>query len=519
MSDRPLQQPFEATGTWHLPDSPDRVITGDLRYTVNGTELDLHEPFYVRRGVISTSDERPRYPLIHGTTREGEAMTLLNAQSAGWSFNFSSGGFRESERVFSVWLLVGAHVPANFTYPKVGFRIPGLQVWLSRKVIEETLERDEATHESSVSYRVRGFREEKLRVPSIETTFGWGTSRHFNADAFTSIDVTVSGWLTIEPDSPKPLEWFIDQESKATTMLAFLAGTSMSPDLIEASIDASTHRVSVMVTLRDAKYCSYKNLHDFFMPRGSMTVDLGTVLNNWFEVYEKVDKPSQLALSVFGSEKLWLHVEFLSLVQALEGFHRGLFEGKYMPDEDYEPIKDTLGKAIPSGLADDHKAALRARFRYGNQFSLRKRLDALAGRLSPALRAMIFGANGGVPGQWVDTRNFYSHWDESLSSKILDGQGMYYANVRMRHFLRALYLDLMRIPQEAILASLRNASDSSQHLIQLNAAERRAADPSDMSGAYMRIQEQKREAGSEATPETSADEPSQPTPDDEDTGG
>lgn len=507
MAERPLQESFQVTGTWHLPESPDRVITGDLRYTTDGTELDLHEPFTVQRGVFRTSDERPRYPIIHGTTREGEAMTLLNAQSAGRSFNFSSGGFRESERVFSVWLLVGAHVPADFLYPKVSLRIPGLQVWLSRKVIEHTLERDESTRESTVSYRVHGFKEEKLRISSVGASLGWGTSRHFSADPFTTIDVTVSGWLTIEPDSPKPLEWFIEQQSKATTMLAFLAGTPMSPDLIEASIDSSTHRISVMVTLRDAKYCSYKNLSDFFMPRGAMTVDLGTVLNSWYEVYDRVNKPSQLALSVFGSEKLWLHVEFLSLVQALEGFHRGLFEGKYMSDEDYGPVKDTLGKAIPPELADDHKAALRARFRYGNQFSLRKRLDQLADRLSPALRAMIFGANGGVPAEWVDTRNFYTHWDEPLSPKILDGQGMYYANVRMRHFLRALYLDLMHIPQEAILASLRNASDSSQHLIQLNAAERRAVEPTDMSGAYMRIDEHKRDDGGEAT---SAGEASKP---------
>jgi len=46
------------------------------------------------------------------------------------------------------------------------------------------------------------------------------------------------------------------------------------------------------------------------------------------------------------------------------------------------------------------------------------------------------------------------------------------ANVRIRHFLRALYLDLAGIPQEAILRALNGHSDGSQHLLQINAMNR-----------------------------------------------
>ena len=196
-----------------------------------------------------------------------------------------------------------------------------------------------------------------------------------------------------------------------------------------------------MVALRDAKYCSYLNLHDFYMPRGVMEAEFADVVAHWFEVYPKVDMPSQLTLSVFASEKLWVHVEFLSLMQALEGLHRGLH--------------------------------------YGSRISLHKRLDALASHLSEPLRYMIFGADGKVPRQWIDTRNYYTHWNKELRLKALEGEGMYYANVRMGHFLRALYLHLMGIPHEAILKALGNVSNTSQHLVQLNAFERRRANPKD----------------------------------------
>ncbi len=61
----------------------------------------------------------------------------------------------------------------------------------------------------------------------------------------------------------------------------------------------------------------------------------------------------------------------------------------------------------------------------------------------------------------------YTHWNEKSRQKILDGQGMVDANVQIRHFLRALYLDLASIPQEAIFAALQNFSSEFQPLTQI----------------------------------------------------
>jgi hypothetical protein len=234
-------------------------------------------------------------------------------------------------------------------------------------------------------------------------------------------------------------------------------------------------------------------LLDFFMPKGAIGTALEGVVSQWFERYAKVEVPSQLAMSVMTSDKLWPHVEFLSLAQALEGFHRGLFDGTYATPADYEGVRKALSDAIPQTVGPDHKDALRTRIRYGNEFSLRKRLNELAAMLSPAIRTLIFGPDGTVPQQWIDTRNYYSHWDGELRANILDGQEMIYAIPRMRHFLRALYLQLAGIPQQALQQALSNASDDSQYLAQINAIERRRRDPNDTSGVIMTVLEQ--EAG------------------------
>jgi hypothetical protein len=450
----------------------------------------LNEAFQPLHSAIRVGDSPQPYSVVYGTTIKGDAITLLKAQRLGVSLHIGSGGMRQPERLISSWLLIGAHMPLDFAYPEVSFRVPALQIWLSRKIIEESLDRDQATGHMSLTYRVRPVDQDITRTPSIDATLDWNISWNSNSDPFTSILVGVSAWITIRPTSPQVLEWYFEQQIKLAAMLAFLAGTPMSPDCIEASIGDSHHKVSVMVAMRDARYSRCKNLRDFFMPRGAMGTDLAKVVANWFEIYPKVHMPSQLALSILASEKLWVHVEFLSLMQALEGLHRGLYDGNYMAKDGYELVKRALGDAIPAGLSSDHKDALRSRIRYGNQVSLRKRLDALAETLSEPIRKIVIGGDGMVPRSWIDTRNYYSHWDEELRNNVLNGQGMYYANVRMRNFVRALYLRLMGIPQEAIFQSLCNLSDTSQHLAQLNAADRRRIDPNDTSGVTMTLMKQ-----------------------------
>lgn len=490
MGDRLLNESFETSGEWFLPEAPDRKIAGILRYTPQQTELRLHESFTpLRQGTIRFDEPPITYPAVYGTTRDGEAMTLLTVHRTGWSLKFGSGGLRHPERLISYLLLIGAHMPAEFSYREMVFRVPGLQIWLSQPIIEQTIEREDTTGTPINLYRVRGMTKETSRVPSIDSSLDWHFGWESASDEYTSIVVKVSAWTAVRPDAPQSLDWHFEQLNKVTTMLAFLAGSPMSPDCIKASIGEAHQEVYVMVALRDVKHCPYSGLHEFFMPRGEMGVDLTDVVARWFETYPKLLMPIQLANSVLASDKLWLHVEFLSLMQALEGYHRALFAGNYMDEGEYESVKKALGDAIPAELGSDHKDALRSRIRYGNQVSLRKRLAELAKAASEEIRQAVFGGDGQVPPSWIDTRNYYTHWDEELRTNVLDTQGMYNANVRLRHFLRVLYLNILGIPPGAILKSLSNRSSSSQHLMQLNARER-SAEMAANSGTVVTVQGQ-----------------------------
>lgn len=400
-----------------------------------------------------------------------------------------SAGVRQPERLISALLVLGTHLPKDFLCPEMAFRIPGLQIWQSRRSIEYSLEVDEATGTSTVRYEVTRFPKESIRVPALSATLDMRLGGEWSTDDFSSVSATVVGWMAIRPDSPQSLTWYFEQLSKLTTMLSLLAGTPMGPDSISASIDEAPTTASVLATLPNSKLCNYKNFHNFFVPRGAMGIELSEVVVRWFAECLKVDMPSRLAMSILASEKLWLHVEFLSLVQALEGFHRGLYPSVYMSAAEYVPVRNAMSAAIPPTVAEDHKEALRSRLRYGNEISLRKRLDALAQSLSERTRKLIFGSDPKVLQRWIDTRNYYTHWDESLRARVFEDQEMYAATIRMRAFLHVLYLAFMGVPATAIEKALLGMSDLSQNLVRVNAIERRRINADDRYGTIGTITE------------------------------
>lgn len=468
----------EFVGEWYLPSSEEEVrrISGTLLWSSQRASLQLHDSFNPIRGAVY-GDEEHTYPAIHGMTTKSEFVTLLEASRAGAGLNIGPAGFRQLERLVSSWVVVGAHVDTQTLYSEIRVRIPGLQIWLCPSGVEQTILYKTTERPSSVTYRIEGVPEEKTVIPAIKSTLGWCIDRNFSGDLITEISVMTSACLRIQNDKPQTLDWFFEQLGKATTLLAFLAGAPMAPDQVTAKVADSDVNVTVLVALREASYCTYEHRNEFYMLRSSMGVDLGTTFAKWFEIYDQISTPSQLALSVLSSSNLWLHVEFLSLMQALEGLHRVTMQGLYTSEADYEHIKQALSNAIPKTVAPDHKEALKSQILYGNEVSLRKRLDALVTRLELPLRKYILGGDGTVPRSWVVTRNYYTHWDEASKHIALEGIDMHRAGVRMRHLLRALYLDLAGIPQAAIYKSIQNSCKESQYLIQLNNAQLKKRNP------------------------------------------
>lgn len=482
-----IPEKFELVGQWQLPtQAGDSKISGTLTWSSQRATLALQDAFSPLRGAVHAGDLK-KYSEVHGITTGSEYVTMLQASSAGTGLSIGAAGMKQSERLISSWVVVGAHVFQQTLYAEVSIRIPGLQLWLCRSCLSQTMTDPTDGGEFILRYELGKVPEEVFEVPSITATllfgYGWSTSGNTSTD----ISIQTSAYLRVRPSEPKSLDWFFEQIGKVTTFLSFIAGSPMAPDQVSAKLPDEDGDVQILVALREAKYCDYQRHSDFYMLRNQAGIQLEDMLCKWFEIYEKLAMPSQLALSVLNSENLWLHVEFLSLMQALEGLHRAILPGLYTTEERYEDIKRSLSNAIPKNIAADHKDALRSRIKYGNEISLRRRLTGLVERLPLDMRKQIFGGDGSMPQAWVATRNYYTHWEESSRGDVLGGLEMHHSHVRMRHLLRALYLDLTGIPHGAIAKSLSNTCNESQYLIQINNLEHRKNHPASDRGAIMYV--------------------------------
>ena len=483
-----LTDTIDMAGDWWDSANPEETSSGQLTFSRRGgIQLFVNRAFNPLSGDVRPGDPNPRYECIHGRTVKGEAVTLIDAQQLGASLSFGSAGLAQPGRIHARILAIGAHLPPNFRFPSMTFRIPGLQIWLGKQVIMQRMTFDSENRIARTDYSIVGMDREDLDTPAISSKISVRYEYGLSLDAYSSVQAKVSTWITITPDHPQLSDWFFDQSRKLEILFSFLSGDVFVSDAIHSQVDKSRHRVSVLFAGNTIESLSKKHPEDFFLSRPSISASLSECCNKWLEVFPRIDTPASLAMSVMASKKLWLHIRFLSLFQALEGFHRALYDGKYMEEAAYDAVIGHIQGAIPNAVSSSHRAALESRIKYGNEYSLRKRIGELEQLLTDEIRLRLFGVCKSVPMSWINTRNYYTHWDEKLKENILDDQEMYYANIRIAHFLNTLFRLLAGVPASDIEAAFGGTSEAAQDLIEINIIERRATDPTFIPHAIMTI--------------------------------
>jgi hypothetical protein len=101
------------------------------------------------------------------------------------------------------------------------------------------------------------------------------------------------------------------------------------------------------------------------------------------QIYRSHRRALDFYFSGGGSDGSYIHQKFADMVHGLEGLDRGLNGGCYMDADDYEAnVVKAMRAAVPKGVPDALRSALKDRLRFGNGFSLRKRLKNLAAKHS-----------------------------------------------------------------------------------------------------------------------------------------
>ena len=142
--------------------------------------------------------------------------------------------------------------------------------------------------------------------------------------------------------------------------------------------------------------------------------ELAKSISIWFGLPSQFQSVENLALGVLRKSELFYETEFLSLAQALEGFHRATTN---------------------------------------TDVNFRTRITEICGRLSgPLLVRMEIEPLDSFVGDVVATRNFYTHAGGDPPTpgnrRPLEGPPLFFLNQKLKALLRGVMLRCLEIPEE-----------------------------------------------------------------------
>jgi len=162
---------------------------------------------------------------------------------------------------------------------------------------------------------------------------------------------------------------------------------------------------------------------------------LETLLNNWLIKHEILRPVFDLYFGATYSPHSYLEQTFLSLMQALETYHRRTSSETELPQGRHQERLDAILDSVPAQYRD----WLNEKLLYSNELTLRRRLKDVLGRCPLVVDNLVNDKPSFVNGL-LDTRNYRTHYDKSLEYKALQGTALYPFVVRIRSLVEMCLL-------------------------------------------------------------------------------
>lgn len=171
---------------------------------------------------------------------------------------------------------------------------------------------------------------------------------------------------------------------------------------------------------------------DMLYPYTYIKNKIETTFNNWLEKAELLEPVYNLYFGNIYSGDMYLEFQFLSLIMALEVYHRIKFGNEDIPAEEHkERIKHIL-----TNTPEKYRKWLKEKLKYSNEPSLRKRIKDIYDNvknigyitaLFPKKKDFKDFVN-----EVVNTRNYFAHYDQSLKKRASKETELYWLTQKLK---------------------------------------------------------------------------------------
>jgi ApeA N-terminal domain 1 len=445
-----LDSEFTTVCAFWRPESPDDVYTGTLTADERRI-LFITAPQYSGTlssmspaTVIGAGGGAPeRLPVLHGFT-EHALCTLCQLTEIAHPGRVDHALDRSivATTYRALTCVIGMHIAGvdDRSLDSAQYSFSGLSQWLP-SAMSEFWEKNEIVLRVPLEARdvvSFGIRENRTEV-SLKLFSALTSSESERDRVMRSVP-----YVKIGSPEGQCLSWYRDLGNRLENVFSLLTGASLALETLfiyrgEESGQIIERRMSdrTSLDLRNCVRCS--------------PGQLANAIAIWLSESQRLRSVENLALGVVRKGKLFFETEFLSLAQALEGFHRATTEPDCPTRVAFRPVRRKILKLLREEAVDDQLARrVCDSLSYVTDPSFAARLRELCGRISDSLLEGMEIDTERFVGEVVATRNFYTHaGGPRLRGKHtpLEGMKLFLVNQKMRALLRGIMLRRLEIPE------------------------------------------------------------------------
>jgi hypothetical protein len=125
-------------------------------------------------------------------------------------------------------------------------------------------------------------------------------------------------------------------------------------------------------------------------------------------------------------------------VQALEAYHRRTTPAVDLTEDEHEKRMESILRAVP----ERHRTWLEEKLRYSNELNLRKRIKHILDGHPQTVDSVVGSGKDrtNFVKKVIDTRNYRTHFDESLEGRAARGKELHRINEKLKELIEMCLL-------------------------------------------------------------------------------
>lgn len=445
----------EFSGYWWTSETEGRKVPGILQFNQeDGPILKLFSTIEEEPNIDTNSSNKKER--ILGKTISGDDVTILDTiVKSRPNLNGVSTEIYQGNIV-----LIGHCFSNEIEFSKGKIKSDTIDAWAERSATSADSSLFDKESEGAVSAEVGDTFEIKAEIPENLVADLESAKIKLRNEISTNIERRGGGKIADEcyfqvenKEGKMNLSELLDYTKKIENFVSLAVGKECwAEELVGIGIDDKTTIEILYVTETsekpDHKIHPYKT--NFILP--DIYDNYGEVMKSWFETCSKHKESIDLYFSTRYNDRMYITNQFISLIQAIEVYHRQAdrFDGEYLEDEKFSNYYDELCETIKEDFDNSFTQHLKkGTFKFANEYSLAKRLKMIVEENIEVLKELPLEVKKNIR-PIVDARNNLTHEGDAG----VNTDRLYEFSVILRAIFETLILLDIDIEQEHIIDRL-----------------------------------------------------------------